>query len=101
MLNRHFDDEDGGLDDDDGDGDDDDDDDDDDDMLAAFHMATKYLALIWGKSVHKDIRYIVDIFTPQKKLEKCTHMTFSICDGSTEAESKRDIFVQIVIGTDY
>jgi len=66
VLNQHFDDDD---DDDDvlvvvEDDDDYDDDDDDDYLLAAFHMATKSLALIWGKSVHKDVRYIVDIFTP-------------------------------------
>jgi hypothetical protein len=61
VLSQHFDDDD----DDDDDGlVDDDDDDDDDDMLAAFHMVTKSLALIRGKSVHKDVRYIVDILTP-------------------------------------
>jgi hypothetical protein len=48
VLNQHFDDDDDGLV-VDVDGDDDDDYDDDDDVLAAFHMATKSLALIWGK----------------------------------------------------
>jgi len=74
VHNRHFDDDDGLDDEDDHDSlhdddDDDDDDNDDDDMLAAFHMATESLALIWGKRVHKDVRYTVDISTPWKKLE--------------------------------
>ena len=72
--------------------------------VSCFSYGYGILALIWGKMLHEDIRYIVDIFTPWKKLEWHSVSVCSECyiwDGSTEAESKRDTFVQIVIGTRY